>query len=96
MSAKNRGTFVGVWLSDEFYSKLRELAALSGKSQSEALRALIAQKPLPNKSFVKTLNQIAKIGGLIKAKVDSGEHGNAYALGQKVCRIVQEIREKMK
>lgn len=88
---KHNGVFVGCWLSQEQAEKLEALAAASGQTKTKILKALIDNQPIIDKSYWRTYSQLASIGGLIKAKMDSGQHSDAYRLGQRVLKIAREL-----
>lgn len=88
---KNKGVHISFWVSDEQAEKLDALAIASGQTRTKVLKALIDNRPLIDKSYWRTYSQLASIGGLIKGRVDNGEHGNAYKLGMKVLQIAREL-----
>lgn len=88
---KHCGVFVGCWITHEQAEKLEALAAASGQTKTKILKALIDNQPIIDKSYWRTYSQLASIGGLIKSKMDSGQHGDAYKLGQRVLKIAREL-----
>lgn len=93
---KHNGVFVGCWITQEQAEKLEALAEASGQTKTKVIKALIDNAPIIDKSYWRTYSQLASIGGLIKGKVDSGEHGDAYRLGQRVLKIARELERMEK
>ena len=90
---KNKGVHLSAWVSDEQAAKLDALCAASGRSRSVVIRNLIDAQPIPDKSYVRMLNQLASLGGLIKSHVTAGRQGEALALGRDVVRIAHALRD---
>lgn len=91
---KHKGVHLSVWISDELAAKLDAMTAASGLSRSMVIRRLIDGQPVPEKSYVRTLNELSRIGGLIKSHVTAGKPGEALALGREVVRIARELRDE--
>ena len=90
---KRKGVHVSFWISDEQAEKLDELAMSSGLTRSKIWKALLDRKMIPERSFARLCGEIAKIGGLIKGKVVSGKHGDAYRLGQELVKIARALKK---
>lgn len=88
---KNKGVHVSFWVTDEQAQKLDALAEASGQTRTKILKALIDNAPIIDRSYWRTYSQLASIGGLIKGKLDSGEHSDAYRLGQQILKIAREL-----
>ena len=88
---KHRGVHMSFWVSDKQAEKIEALAVASGQTRTKVMKALIDKAPLLDRSYWKTYSQLASIGGLIKGRVDSGQHGDAYRLGVEILRIAREL-----
>lgn len=92
----HKGVHLSVWISDELAAKLDAMTVASGLSRSMVIRRLLDEQSIPEKSYVRTLNELARIGGLIKSHVTAGKPGEALAMGREVVRIARELREEAK
>lgn len=88
---EHKGTCISMWMSDEEIAKIDALTTSTGYNRTKLFKELLANKPLPDKSYWKTYRQLASLGGMIKRFVENGQHGNAYKLGCEVLEIAHEL-----
>ncbi len=93
MDLEHKGQHLSAWISDAQMEKVKSLAISAGVTKTEVIRALIDGRALPERSYWKTYSTLASIGGLIKARVESGQHGSAYSLGCEILKIAHQLRD---
>lgn len=93
MSAdKHKGYHLSVWISDEAAERLDELCAMSGRTKTKVVNALILDKPVPERSFARTVAYIAKLGGLLKHSIELGQSERVYQLGEQILKIARSLK----
>lgn len=90
---KNKGVHLSVWISDEQAAKLEAMTAASGLSRSKVIRRLLDGQTIPERSYTRTLSELARIGGLIKSHVTAGRQDEALALGREVLKIARSLQD---
>lgn len=89
---RHLGYKINGWVSAEARQRLEELAESSGRRKTAVLESLIMGRRLPEKSYLQTLNVLAKLGGLLKFSVQSNRQDQIYALGCEIVKIARELR----
>lgn len=90
----NSGVHLSVWVSVEQAAKLDALAAGCGKTRSEVIRFLIDARPLPDQSYARLLQQLAKTGGLLKHLGTTGQDNKVFAQGREVVSIARRLKKE--
>lgn len=92
---EHKGKHLSLWITDAQGEKLEAISRASGLSRSEVIRRTIDGLAVPDKSYTRTLGELARLGGLIKSHIEGGERAEALAIAREVLEIARELREPL-